>query len=61
MIQKFKVPSIKPKEMSVIPGTHIVQGESLTSKNCPLASTCVLWHMHTHIHAHIHIHTQMNE
>jgi hypothetical protein len=46
MAQKVKVLDNKPDGLSMIPGTHVVEGENQALLiNCPLTSTHEPWHM----------------
>lgn len=42
----IETPPAKANDLSSIPGTHVVAKE--TAEDCPLASTCMLWHAHMH-------------
>lgn len=46
-----KAPAAKPEDLSLIPGTHIVEGE-LTPENYPLTSTYNKIFGHSHRHTH---------
>lgn len=46
-----KAPAAKPEDLSLISGTHIVEGE-LTPENYPLTSTYNKIFGHSHRHTH---------
>lgn len=33
-----------PGDLSSIPGTYMKKGREVTPANCPLSSTCLVWH-----------------
>ena len=46
----------KPKNLSLILGTHLVEGENqLPPTSCPLTSECMPWCASTHICTHTHM------
>lgn len=54
MAQKIKEPAAKPEDPSLIPRTHMVEGENL-----PVTFTSVPKHMYTYTHTNKYVHTAL--
>ena len=56
-LSQLRALAIKSDDLSLVPGTHMMEGKELTPWNCPLTCTYFPHPQYIYIYSHTHTHT----